>query len=329
MIYRCFIFLCVAAFLLSSCDDNTSQRLNSTGNGSEIIVVCNKTTWDGPIGDSLRSLFTSNLQGLPEPEFSLVNVPEENFSKTLHTHHNVLMVNITPEYKKSFVATLNDEWAQPQQIFQIKANSDSAFFRVFAPEANHILEMFRQNERICFNAQNELQQNTDVEKILSDEFGITMIVSKDFRNVKKTKDCIWLQSDIDGGKIGLMIYSEPFKDTAQLNPSHLLKLRNSHASNWYSGSSDSTGMVTFYKNNLPITKKILFKEMLTLESRGFWKTNDTIIEGSFINYSIVDAPHHRIIGFDGNVNIPGKPNRNYIRQLESIIWTAELGAPAN
>jgi hypothetical protein len=77
----------------------------------------------------------------------------------------------------------------------------------------------------------------------------------------------------------------------------------------------------------PVSHKILFKNMFAIETRGLWKTAGDFMGGPFVNYTIVDAPRQRIIVFDGYVYYPNKSKRNYVRQLESIIWGAEFGEP--
>lgn len=186
------IYFLFATLLFASCNESKSKSPNSTGLGSEIIVVCGKQKWNGPIGDTIRGVLMQYMQGLPEAEseYTLINIPKLDFSKFLKLHHNVLIVDIKAENIRSKVETLRNVWSFPQRVIKIKASSDTAFIDLFAIHSEAIKELFNQNERARFSIQNSLKQNSEAEKILSDEFGITMVIAKDFYQVKKAKDFI-------------------------------------------------------------------------------------------------------------------------------------------
>ncbi len=325
------VYLLFTTYIMVSCGDNKSKSPSSTGRGSEIIVVCSKQTWNGPVGDTIRGAFTQNMPGLreAEPEFTLTNILPKDFSKFLQAHRNVFIVDIETKYKTSEVETLRNEWSHPQRVIKVKAGSDTAFVNIFAKQSEAIKELFNQNERAWFSVQNALSQNLVVEKLLEDDFGIKMVISKDFYPANKTKDFICLRSEDTTMSLGLMIYTYPFKDTAQMNPAAVLDSRDRYTKQYIPGRQKSSYMATEREFYPPVASKILFKNMYAVETRGLWKTVDDSLGGPFVNYTIVDAPRQRIVVFDGYIYNPNKSKRNYIRQLESIIWGAEFGEPAN
>jgi len=321
------IYFLFATLILASCIERKSP--DSTGLGSEIIVVCDKPHWEGMIGDSIRAALTQPFQGLPEaePEFTLIFMPKQNFDKFSVTNCNVLIVDIQSETKKRRVETLVNEWSQPQQVVKIRANSDTAFIKLFAKHREAIRLLFKQNEHTWFSAQNALSRNSEVEKFLTAELGVRMVVSNHFSMVKKTSDFVWLHSDTTLKSIGLLIYCYPYKDSAQMNSVAVLDSRDRYTKRYISGGLEGSYMATEYEVFKPVSRKMLFKNMLAIETRGMWKTIGGSRSGPFINYTVVDAPRQRIIVFDGYVYYPNKPKRDYILQLESIIWGAEYGEP--
>ncbi|MDO9256889.1 MAG: DUF4837 family protein [Bacteroidales bacterium] len=308
---------------------NKSKSPNSTGRGSEIIVVCSKQNWNGPVGNTVRGALTQNMPGLPEaePEFTLINIPPKDFSKFLQSHRNVLVIDIKDGNKKSKVETLRNVWSHPQRVIKVIASSDTAFFNLLAKHSEAIKELFNQNERARFSAQNALSRNLVVEKLLEDDFGIKMVISKDFYQAKKTTDFVWLRSEATTMSLGLMIYTYPYRDTALMNPAAVLAYRDKYTRRHIPGPLDGSYMAVEREAYPPVTRRILFKNMYAIETRGLWKTVGDFMGGPFVNYTIVDAPRQRIIVFDGYIYNPNKSKRNYIRQLESVIWGAEFGEP--
>jgi len=322
------VYFLLATLILVSCGERKSP--DSKGLGSEIMVVCDKPQWDGVVGDSIRAALMQFVKGLPEAEseFTLIFMPKHNSDKFLLTNCNVLIVDIQAENKKNRVETLVNVWSHPQQVVKIKANSDTAFLNLFAKHREAIRLLFKQNEHKRFTTQNALSRNSEAEKLLADEFGIRMVVPKEFKLVTKTPDFVLLRSDTTLKSLGLLIYTYPYTDSAQMNPASVLASRNKYTQTNISGSPEGFFMAADQETYPPVSTKILFKNMLAIETRGMWKTIGDFRNGPFVNYTVVDAPRQRIIVFDGYIYYPDKPKRDYLLQLESIIWGAEFGKPA-
>jgi hypothetical protein len=319
------VYFLLATLILASCGERKSP--DSTGLASEIMVVCDKPQWDGVVGDSIRAALMQSVKGLreAEPEFTLIFIPRQDFSKFLVTNCNVLIIDIQAENKKCSVETLTNVWSHPQQVIKIKANSDTAFIAIFAKHRESIRALFEQNEKARFGVQNAKARNTVVEKLLEDEFGISMVVSKEFKLVKKTPDFVWLRSDTTLKSLGLLIYTYPFTDSAQMNPAAVLASRDQYAKRYITGPLKGSCMAVDGDAYPPFSLKILFKNMLAIETRGLWKTVGDFKSGPFVNYTVVDAPRQRIIAFDGYVYYPDKSKRDIMLQLEYIIRGAEFG----
>jgi phage pi2 protein 07 len=269
------------------------------------------------------------MEGLPEaePEYTLIFIPENSFSKFLQTHRNVLIMDIKPENKRSKVETLRNVWSHPQRVVKVKASSDTAFISLFAKHCEAIKELFNQNERARFTAQNALSRNTAVEKMLVEDFGVQMVISKDFYQAKKMTDFVWLRAETNANSLGLMIYTYPYIDTSEVTPKALLDTRDKYTKLYIPGPVAGSYMTIereFYES---VSRKIIFKGMYAIETRGLWKTKGDFMGGPFVNYTVIDAPRQRIVVFDGYVYYPNKSKRNYIRQLEAIIWGAEFVDP--
>ncbi len=329
MWFKNIVFIAVVVFTLSSCTESKTKGPTSTGRGSEIVVVCTKRLWVGPVGDSIRGVFMSAMLGLPEdePEYTLINIPEKDFSRFLQTHRNVLMVDVNTENEKNNVETLENVWSHPQRVIKIKAGSDTAFFNIFKKRSTAILELFNQNERARFAAQNKLNRNFESEKLMED-FGIKMVISKDFYTAKKMSDFVWLRSEATTLSLGIIMYTYPYKDTAQLEQAAILSARDRYTQLYIPGPIEGSYMTSEREMFPMVSRKILFKGMFAVETRGLWKTEGDFMGGPFVNYTIVDAPRQRIVVLDGYVYYPNKSKRNYVRQLESIIWGAEFINPA-
>lgn len=326
------VLLFVSLLILSACETKNSADPNSTGKGSEILVVCDKVLWDGLPGNLIKEALSQDMDGLPESEaeYSLIHVPYSNFSNFLRTHRNVLIVDIKPENGKGGIETQKNTWSHPQRVIKVLASSDTGFARIFEKYRISIKDLFDQNERARFAAENALSRNLVVEKTLQDEFNLKMVISSDFYQAKKKPGFLWLRKETKEMSLGLLIYTYPYENTNQMNVPEILKKRNEITREHIPGPADGSYMIVADEVIPPVSRKVKFNGNFAVETRGLWETHGDFMGGPFINYAVVDTVHQRIVALDGYVYYPNKSKRNFIRQLESIIWGAQItqSAPA-
>ena len=75
----------------------------------------------------------------------------------------------------------------------------------------------------------------------------------------------------------------------------------------------------------PVINQINFNNKYAIEAKGLWKTNNLSMGGPFISYVFVDEELNRVYYIDGFVYSPGKSQREFIRELETILWIILLG----
>jgi hypothetical protein len=62
----------------------------------------------------------------------------------------------------------------------------------------------------------------------------------------------------------------------------------------------------------------------TAELRGLWKVEGDFMGGPFISISQIDEKRNRIVTVEGYVYAPKFNKREYIRQLEAILYSLEF-----
>ncbi len=61
-----------------------------------------------------------------------------------------------------------------------------------------------------------------------------------------------------------------------------------------------------------------------METRGVWNVVGDFMAGPFLSYTVVDERHGRLITLEGYVYAPNKPKRDYLRQMEAILYSLEI-----
>ena len=79
------------------------------------------------------------------------------------------------------------------------------------------------------------------------------------------------------------------------------------------------------ERNFPINfNEFLLNDNYIAEMRGLWKLVGDYMGGPFISISTVDEKRNRIITIDGYVYAPKFNKRNYLRQVEAILYSLEI-----
>jgi hypothetical protein len=69
----------------------------------------------------------------------------------------------------------------------------------------------------------------------------------------------------------------------------------------------------------PYLFKIKLDGKETFETKGTWELKNDFMSGPFINYTIEDKGHDRILVLEGFCYSPSKEERDLMHELESII----------
>ena len=83
-------------------------------------------------------------------------------------------------------------------------------------------------------------------------------------------------------------------------------------------------MLTETANFDVFRKEINFKNHYAVELRGLWRVNKYYMGGPFVSYAMVDEASNRLYYVEAFLYSPGKPQRDHMRELETIIKTFNI-----
>ncbi len=319
------IALCILLTLMATACDKKQlgEKPSSSGKTCEILVVANQSLIGGPVGTALKDYFMQEQPGLnqSEPLFTLPFLTLSAFedAKMFQTYRNIIMININDTCKEK-LEIMKDYKSKPQIVFILNAPNNAAFLHLFNEKKEMIKATFDETERIrinqAFKSMEEVNTGKQVERI----FNFSMVFPKGFKVSKKTRDFAWIRQESKDYTEAVMIYTYPYEDKKQLNPQHIIALRDSISKQYIPGPTEGSYM-TSEKEFAPVSKEINFNGLYAIEMRGLWKLKGDFMGGPFINYTFVDEKNNRIIMLDGFLYSPKKPKRDLLKQIESIIYT--------
>jgi hypothetical protein len=318
------VFLSI--LFLSSCKSDHSTKASSKGSPSEIIVVIEDNLWETSIGDSLKSYFSNNRIGLPQPEplYKLVQIDLEEFGRLFETHRNVFTLSIDSSLTEANYQTAYNVWAAPQRVVKITAPTIELLKTSFNEHSREIFNIYENAEIERLQKLFSKSINVKASESINTRFNLNMKIPADYYVAVEKDNFIWLRREANTLSQGLIIYSYPYTDTIAFNPKKIVSVRDQFTSVYVPGPSDSSFMVIADEFVSPVSRMLTLKKLLAIETRGLWEVRKDFMGGPFINYTFVDQKNNMVIALDGYVYAPNANKTDLLRQVQAILLTFEI-----
>ncbi|MBR6310370.1 MAG: DUF4837 family protein [Paludibacteraceae bacterium] len=318
------LLISAVALMLQSCDTSILKP-SISGAPYEVLVVAEDNEWKSETGKAVYDMLNSNMPGTPQQEsmFKISHVTPQNFTNTINIARNILIFNVSDKYSKAKLAYRKDAWAQPQAVVQITAPNNEAFVALLDNHHENICEYFVDAERKRQAAYYQKYYNTENTKIACETFGIETRLPANQIKSKMGKDFFWSSNMNVDVRQDVIIYTFPYTDPDTFTEKYLLDKRDSVLKANIPGPSKGSYMAT-ERQFPPIFKSFKKNDSYCAEIRGWWKVEGDLMGGPFIAHWQVDEKNGRVVCIEGFVYAPGQSKRNFIRQLEAVVYATKI-----
>ena len=316
-----------ALLTLVSCGNSSSKKLlpSVSGKAGEILVVMDKTPWEGEPGNAVRELLACDCPYLAtrEPLYSLVNVVPSNFVNLFQVHRNLVIYEIDPQVQKEGVQYLNDIWASPQCVVKVSAVSDERAVEITRENGEVISEAIEQAERNRVIANTRLYEETTIFPQVAEVIGGSPHFPSGYKLKKKTTDFVWVGDEKTYVYQDIFVYKYPAKgDETDFALETIIANRNRILQQNVPGMLDNTYMTTgeFIPPTLRFVK---YKSFNFAQVRGYWEVYNDFMGGPFVSHSFYSPDGKEIVVAEAFVYAPRYDKRQYLRQVESLLYSFE------
>ncbi|MGD9930826.1 MAG: DUF4837 family protein [Mangrovibacterium sp.] len=320
-----FSLLVISSVFLFSCKDDTNMRKKITGKAGELVVVIPKETWEGQAGQAIRKVLAQPQLSLPqdEPLFDLIDVPPVAFKEIFKTSRNIVNVRISPTLDSAKVEFKKDIWAWPQAVVNVQAKSSEELERIFNSYSDRIAAYFLKAERDRLILNYKKYSEKAVKNTVLKNLNVTLHVPPGFVVAGAGDNFTWVRYDTPDIMQGIAIYTFPYQSDSTFTQNYLLQKRDSVLKAYIDGPAKGSYMTTEHQLP-PLFNVFEFKNNYAAEMRGLWRVENDFMGGPFINMAVLDAANNRIVVLDGFVYAPRFNKRNYLRQVEAMMYSLEL-----
>ncbi|MCR4859482.1 MAG: DUF4837 family protein [Bacteroidales bacterium] len=321
---------CLAALLtLGGCNSTRALLPSVSGKAGEIIVVMEKPDWEDALGNDVRELLAHDCPWLAqkEPLYSLVNVVPSAFADLFKVHRNIMLFIVNPQVDSAGIIYKHDMWAQPQCVIQISAPSSAQASEILKEKGPMIVSSIEQAERDRVIRNTLRYEESSLYRSMSELFGGAPHFPTGYKLRKATDDFAWIADDKEGVYQDVLIYRYPVEDDPfQLDK--ILAHRNEVMKENVPGMFDGTYMTTseFFPPTLEYLK---YRGRDLVQTRGMWEVQNDFMGGPFVSHSFYSPDGSEIIVAEAFVYAPRFDKRQYLRQVESILYSWEWKESAN
>lgn len=316
-----FILLFIS-ILFFSCKQEMSTPERVNGKINNISVIIDDLLWNGEIGDSIRNKFASPVYGLPqeEPLFTINQFPVKLMEGFMTESRNIIIIK--KDAKEDFKITKN-QFANPQNIFQISAKGANDILCLIQKNAPQIIQTIHQTEiQECqyLNRKSLLDP-----KFFKDSFNIKLEMPSNYQLMVQKKNFLWFKKEIISGNTSILIYEVPLNTIKNKTNkvTDIIRMRDSIGKLYIHGKEANTDMITEEAYS-PYFSNIVLNHKRAYETKGTWELKNDFMSGPFINYAIVDKDNDRLLVLEGFCYAPSKEKRDLMLELEAIIKSVEI-----
>lgn len=319
----CFFF---AALALVSCGHSGKTLLpNVSGKAGEVIVVLDKSEWEGNLGVAVRDLLASDCPWLAqkEPLYSLINVIPSGFVDMFKVHRNIVFFQIDPQAKKEGVILRNDVWASPQCVIQVSAFDSESALALVNENADVIVNALEQAERDRVINNTLLYEEKSIAPQVKEIMGGSPHFPSGYKLLKKTDNFVWIADEKQYTTQGVLIYKYPATaGSEEFSVDNIIAHRNEILKDNVPGMFENTYMTTT-EYVMPTVSFVKYKDREFAQTRGFWEVYNDYMGGPFVSHSFYSKDGKDVIVLDAFVYAPKYDKRQYLRQVESLLYSFE------
>lgn len=316
-------------FVLSGCIDGTSVLPKSSGKANEVLLVMDDGLFKTETGTEIVSRFQQDVVGLPwdEPFFDVSRLNRQTYTEMFRLARNIVYFDVSKMYTIAQVKLYKDLHAKDQAFVKVQAPNVRSLDSLMKIDGNRILSFLYTSERSRAISYFKKFENKSVVDSIQALFDLDIIIPSSFNRQNFHEDFVWMASGNVDARQYLAIYTYPYTDDSTFTKQYLLNKRDMLMKKYIPGANEGSYMQTSYVFD-PSFRSYKKGEMYIAELRGLWETKGDMMGGPFISHTFLDEDSQNIITIEGFVYAPHKSKRNLMRQLEAIIYTANVGNDA-
>ena len=294
------------------------------GSSGEVIVVMDKSDWEGALGQEVRTALESPVEFLEpaEKKFKLTFIKKGNLSRQLRMNRNIVLFRMGEDVDTSAVVYRKDVWAHPQIVVQVNARNAAEARQMVASEADAIyrkieLAEISRNVEKCYKY--EIKSITPKIEAFAD--GSPRIPDTGYRVANEAEDFIWVNSASQYITSGIIVIAYPAAgDGRDLDPERINLFLRDRINSHVPGGPDGSYM-DIADEWVPLVSDLDVNGRHIKQIRSRWKIQGDSMGGPYVSHTFLTPDGSKVVTMMAFLFCQRYDNRTYFRQAESILYS--------
>ena len=257
--------------------------------------------------------------GFPLEVIGLI-VSIDKFPDMFKIHRNIVFFDVNPQLDTTGVFYRYNQWARPQIVVQVCAYDAEGASELLRQQGSVIVSAIEQAERDRVIGNTMLYEEGDIAKAISEIFPGTLHFPVGYKLRKATENFIWVANDKQYVYQDVLIYRYPADKEHPFSSENIIRHRNEIMQENVPGMFENTYMTTsdFF---IPQIEYLRYRGRDFVQTRGMWEVKNDYMGGPFVSHSFYSPDGKDIIVVEAFVYAPRYNKRQYLRQVESLLYT--------
>ena len=310
--------------------------------------------WEGGVGKAVRSTFQEQVYFLPREEatFSLSHIDPTDFQSILKKQKNIIFVTVLGDKSKGnrilktyftkeslemvkqdpslFRYAKRDEFASGQEVLHLFGESEEDLIKNITVNKEMLQKHFIDiEEKRFYKSLYAAKVEKGISKHILEKLNCEIKVPFGFEIAIEDDDFIWLRNFSPDVDKSIFISWIDYTSEELFSRDSLLAIRTNVSRPYilYKPDDKESYLLAETQNFDVFRKEVNFKNHYAIELRGLWRVNNYYMGGPFLSYAMVDENSKRLYYIEAFLYSPGKPQRDHMRELETIIKTFNIVEP--
>jgi hypothetical protein len=248
----------------------------------------------------------------------------------------VIHAVIGPEADTNGVRRTRDVHARGQLLVRISATEPQAWLDLLHSHGIALMDVFEVHQRERIMARLSKQRDAAMVSSLRAAHQLTMEVPSGYRVIEQDANFSWLQRDrmMSGAGLehnvieGLLVYHYPYTSDTTFHVEYLVDMRDRVTERYVKGPVDGSYMIVqrgFDEMDLmPETRITQVDGRFAYLMHGLFGMEGAKMGGPFVSLTTIDEPRGRVVTVEGFVYAPQFDKREYIRELEAVLFSLQI-----
>lgn len=334
-----------------SCTEPGSENLPpSSGKTGDVFLIMDSVQWKGPLGKTLDSIFSAEMEGLPREEaiFHMRWIDPRKLNFVLKQRRNLIFAVTFDQHTTGarqiratfspaslekikadptlFSQNARDVFAKNQEVLFLFAQTEQELINHVRTNSAKLVEYFnlRERERLTATLFKGAQPK-GITSVFKKEFNCEIKIPFGYQLAQQEKDFFWVRQINPGDDKDIFIARKKYTSQAQFQKDSLIAFRDAICKKYLFEDPDRADTYLLTELAVPykpvLTREINFNKKFAVEMKGLWRTNNLTMGGPFISFSFVDEQQGMLYYIEGFTFSPGKDQREIMRELETILYT--------